>query len=253
MRVRYHCAMSDVSKVEARSKGGKPVKENSKQCTGITGNPDQQAALRDDAVTGCNDARCGIVEGVGTEGKQVKLTVNIGDSVFEVLSSNAFGGHVEESMIVAVAMPGSEVCEEVTERPMLLSAHHLGWERGSDAAAVVLPASFAVGDSAPVEKPKRVAEVLDMCGNTVVNEGAEAVYEMKKKKPTKEEKAAAKNAKIRAAKIAAGELDEDDLPELKKATKGELKKVKAAAKAKRDAGEACLTDDELEAAGFLAQ
>ena len=31
------------------------------------------------------------------------------------------------------------------------------------------------------------------------------------------------------------------------------KKIKALVKAKRDDGEECLTDDELEAAGFLAQ
>ena len=42
--------------------------------------------------------------------------------------------------------------EVLAPRPMLLSAHHLGWKGGSNGSAVVLPASCAIGDTAPSEK-----------------------------------------------------------------------------------------------------
>ena len=53
----------------------------------------------------------------------------------------------------------------------------------------------------------------------------ESLYATKKKKPTKEEKAAAKRAKaekIRQAKIASGELEPDEEAELVKASKSQL-------------------------------
>lgn len=220
---------------------------------GVSGNPDQQAT-----ATGCTDARCASVIAITTDGaKQITLTVTVGDRILEVVTTKSFGGHVAKGKLVAVGMPGSICCEKPISRPTLLSAHHLGWAGGGDGAAVMLSdKTCVIGDAAPLEKPKRSEVKLDALGNVVVEEGVESLYATKKKKPTKEEKAAAKRAKaekIRQAKIASGELEPDEEAELVKASKSQLKKIKALVKAKRDDGEECLTDDELEAAGFLAQ
>ena len=61
-------------------------------------------------------------------------------------------------------------------------------------------------------------------------------------------------AKLKAKKAARGELEEEEEPELVKANKKQLKGCKKLAADRRKAGEeGTLTDDELEAAGYLAQ
>ena len=130
-----------------------------------------------------------------------------------------------------------------------------------------MPASCKPGDAAPSIRPKHgggggdgEAAAVDAAGNSInANETVDSLF-ASKLKLSKEEKAAARKAKAKAKKAAKGEdgdgEEEEEETELVVAPKAELKKARKRAADKRKAGgdtAECTTDDELEAAGFLAQ
>lgn len=225
--------------------------------TGVSGNP----LLKKEQV-GCTDAVVGVVESVEDcveVGKRKKLLVNIGAEVVTIVSSWT----VNVGNIVAVATVGS-FCGDVEvlaatvagveTNGRLLDPATLGWAGGSSSSAAILPRRCEVGDSAPEEKPKLSKEELAESMKHLF------VATKKPKKKSKEEKAAEKAAKKAAreakkeAEMAQRREGSEEEVELVKASKAQLKKCKSEAAKKRKAGEVeCLTDDELEAAGFMAQ
>ncbi|KAJ1447527.1 hypothetical protein M885DRAFT_542443 [Pelagophyceae sp. CCMP2097] len=226
--------------------------------SGVSGNP----AIHEGA-SGCTDAVVGVVESINeVEGPgKKKYAVKISIGADEVISVVTPWTNVRVGGLVAVAVVGS-YCDDVEVKAAtvgtidtqgkLLDSPSIGWG-GTAGEAALLPSACKPGDAVPSERPKRASAVADALGNTA--DCAEAVESLfvSKVKISKEDKAAAKKAKLKAKKLANGETVDDEEDELVEAPKAELKKCKKRAADKRKAGEDCTTDDELDAAGFLAQ
>lgn len=232
-------------------------------CAGVKGAPKLKAE-----ATGCTDAVAGLVnECDTTTGKNglKKLTVDIGEELSLTIVTTLDG--VEVGSKVVVARVGSFVNEQevkkvivgdVASEGLLCDTAMLGWNGGAQGSVALLPASFAPGTPAPLEKPSKREAMTDASGNTSVAAANEVMEE--KKVLTKDEKkaeAALKKAAYAAKKKAAkGETEDADdgvARTLPKAPIKELKRIKKLAADKRKKGEEVWTDDELEAAGFAIQ
>jgi len=211
-----------------------------------------------DEVSGCAGAVAGIVESLtpleGTKLQDAHICVGGPEDVIVVKTSWL----LMVGKVIAVAPSGSMLNDSVLKAPKILDEAMLGWS-ASAGACVQLPSDFLPGDTVPSSRPskKAVAKEVDAMGNEVIDEGVGALYVTKKKK-TKEEKAAEKAAKAKAKRAANGEdepEEDEEEKDLVKANKKQIKECKKLAASKRSAGASgeVLTDDELEAAGFMAQ
>jgi hypothetical protein len=230
--------------------------------TGVAFNPEIMAA-----PVGCTNAVCGLVIAVETleklvaKKKQYIVTCDVAEENYVKVATLL---SVEVGQLVVVALLGSLVGDSVvgakdvgghTTTGRLCDVAMMGW-KGDSKSVATLPKTFAPGDSAPEEAPKGgVREVqVDKLGNIIGNLELEELSA--KPKVSKEDKKiaaleakAARDAKKKAAK---GEgAAESTGP--RKPSKLELAKIKKDVKTKRAAGEEVYTDDELEAAGFIAE
>jgi len=209
-----------------------------------------------EAPSGCSNAVCGVVESTEpvVTGKKTthRLTVNVGEEAPLSVHSKV---EVEVGSRIVVAMAGSSIGDAEISEPKICDADTLGWQgpsngpsstapsgNGLSTGPVLLPKTFAPGDSVPDERPKagRAAAAVDKMGNAEgAAEAVEALF-VTKPKLSKDEKEMAKLEKLAAKGDA------------KAAAKLERLKVTVAVAAKRAAGEEVFTDDELEAAGLSA-
>jgi hypothetical protein len=154
---------------------------------GVSGAP----ALTE-APSGCSNAVCGVVESTEpvVAGKKTthRLTVNVGEDALLSVQSKV---EVEVGSRIVVAMAGSSIGDAVISEPKVCDADTLGWEgpsngpsstapsaSGLSTGPVLLPKTFAPGDSVPDERPKagRAAAAVDKMGNA---EGAAEAVEVR--------------------------------------------------------------------------
>ena len=145
-----------------------------------------------EAPSGCSNAICGIVESTEpvVAGKKTthRLTVNVGEEAPLSVQSKA---EVEVGSRIVVAMAGSSIGDAVISEPKICDADTLGWQgpsngpsstapaaNGLSTGPVLLPKTFAPGDSVPDERPKagRAAAAVDKMGNA---EGAAEAVEVR--------------------------------------------------------------------------
>jgi len=232
-------------------------------CVGVKGNPKLKAE-----ATGCTDAVTGLVnECLATAGKNKlkKLSVDIGQEVPVTIVTSM--DSISVGSRVVVARVGSFVNEQEVKKTtfgddisegLLCDTAMLGWRGGVDGAVALLPASFAPGDSAPSEKPRRGEALTDAAGNIAVCSVNEEIGEVKvltkeEKKAETALKKAAREAKKKEAKGEVETADDGAARILPKAPNKDLKRIKKLTADKRKKGEEVWTDDELEAAGFAIQ
>jgi len=234
---------------------------------GVSGAP-----IYKEAISGCLGAVVGVVEEIKElEGGKRKVVVLVGeqkeDVVLVVTNFNvAVGKLVAVAPVGAVVEGGPVVAKTVLgveTTGMLLDELTLGWADASSGSAVYLhPKQFVPGDNVPAVRPEKVRneQMTDAMGNAIISEAVESLF-ISKPKMTKEEKAKVKTAKARAKRAAKGEAEaeepeEPEEEELIEPTKKDLKAAKKRAADRRkegDEADGSLTDEELEAAGFLAQ
>ena len=234
---------------------------------GVKGAPTEQTA-----AAGATDAVCGLVLECSPipNSKHCKLSIDVGREAALTIVTN---WDVSTGMRVIIAVVGSfvnevEVREVVhasgaTSEGLLCDGQMLGWEGATPLTPALLPSTFAPGDSAPSERPRRALKTEEpaFAGfDKVDDDGPTALFEAKLSKDEKKALAAKKKAE-RAAKKS-GDAPPADAGEegaaapakpRVKPTKADLKKIKKATADKRKAGEDVATDDELEAAGFLLE
>ena len=145
-----------------------------------------------EAPSGCSNAVCGVVESTEpvVAGKKTthRLTVNVGEEALLSVQSKA---EVEVGSRIVVAMAGSSIGDAVISEPKICDADTLGWQgpsngpsstapsaSGLSTGPVLLPKTFAPGDSVPDERPKvgRAAAAVDKMGNA---EGAAEAVEVR--------------------------------------------------------------------------
>lgn len=220
------------------------------------------------APVGCTNAVCGLVIAVETleklvaKKKQYLVTCDVAEeNPVKVATLHL----VDVGQLVVVARLGSLVGDAVvqskdvgghTTTGWLCDVTMLGW-KGDSKTVATLPKTFAPGDSAPEEAPKGGVRELqvDALGNIIKNLELEELSAKPKlskedKKIAAMEAKAAREAKKNAANGETLNVAESTGP--RKPSKLELAKLKKDIKAKRAAGEEVYTDDELEAAGFIA-
>ena len=166
------------------------------------------------------------------------------------------GSFVNESEITESVISG------VTSQGLLCDGTHLGWVGAGVAAgsAALLPSTFAPGDSAPSERPRRgggQAEEPAFAGFDKKDEGPDALFGPVLTKEEKKALAAKKKAEREAKKNGGVVADDAGAGGAAKPrvqpTKADIKRIKKLAADKRKKGEDVVTDDELEAAGFLLE